>query len=179
MVIEPHHTLDHLAPMAGTAAAAVVAGAHSGLRDLVAALQSAGAAVLVDAEAADTAGIADGVHVGGSLEARQGALRSRGGDGSVGVTAQNRHEAMLLGEAGADYIWFEADSALSPAGATELCAWWSALFEVPAVMAGPLSEVEDLCATGADFIAVTDLLDQRDGAAALSRVLAALGEAAH
>ncbi len=85
---------------------------------------------------------------------------------------------MLLGEAGADYIWFEADPALSSAEATELCAWWSALFEVPAVMAGPLSEVEDLCATGADFIAVTDLLDQRDGAAALERVSAGLGEAA-
>ena len=180
-MIEPHHTLDHLAPLTETAAAAVVNRGHPDLPEIAAALQSAGAAVLVDAgqaEATGGDGMADGVHVSGALEARQEVLRSRGGDGSVGVTAQNRHEAMLLGEAGADYIWCAAGPALSALEAAELCAWWSALFEVPAVMAGPLSEVEDLCATGADFIAVTDLLEQRDRAAALARVLAALGEAA-
>ena len=60
-------------------------------------------------------------------------------DMTVGVAAANRHEAMTLGEAGADYVWF-GETATLLESAAELACWWTRLFEVPAVLAGPADD---------------------------------------
>src|SRR5262245_44880436 len=123
-------------------------------------VQSAGAALLLDgfAELAARAG-ADGSHLNG-IEAFQvglAALKPARIAGCGGLAT--RHDAMLVAEAGADYVMFgEPD----PTGrrpsfdaVAERGAWWAELFEVPCVgFAASLDEVEPLAAAGADFVAI-------------------------
>jgi thiamine-phosphate pyrophosphorylase len=79
----------------------------------------------------------DGVRVEGS-DAYAAARRAVGKDAIVGVhVGESRHEAMVAGEDGADFIAFAAD--------VELVAWWTELMEVPCV-----APVE-----GADFVEET------------------------
>jgi thiamine-phosphate pyrophosphorylase len=72
--------------------------------------------------------------------------------GATAITGANcgmsRHNAMTLGEAGADYV------ALASTPGEELISWWSGLFEVPCVCTNELS-LEDAPAViraGADFV---------------------------
>lgn len=138
------------------------------LARLVALAQSRGAAALVadDARLARTVG-ADGVHLSWApdLAQRYAAARAAlGGDAIVGVEAGGfRHDAMVLGEAGADYIAFvplhetQDDDGERSALQADLIAWWSELFEVPCVAFGTESPeaAAALAAEGADFIAVS------------------------
>lgn len=76
---------------------------------------------------------------------------------------RSRHDAMLAGENGADYVMFgEPDRrGHRPAFAEvqERLEWWAALFEIPCVgYAASLDEVEALARTGADFIALGEWL---------------------
>ena len=57
------------------------------------------------------------------------AVRKKYPDIALGVVCRNRHEAMIAGEKGADYIAFDGENA------TELCRWWAELFTVPCVFA--------------------------------------------
>jgi len=123
-------------------------------------VQGAGAALLLEgfAELAARAG-ADGSHLHG-IEAFQvglAALKPARIAGCGGLAT--RHDAMLVAEAGADYVMFgEPD----PTGrrpsfdaVAERVAWWAELFEVPCVgFAASLDEVEPLAAAGADFVAM-------------------------
>lgn len=99
-------------------------------------------------------GRADGLHAGGEWDARLAAL-AHGERAVVGAEAATKHEAMELGERGAHYVWFGA-AERADGTARELAAWWSALFEVPAVVAGAqsLDDVPQLLETGAEFIAI-------------------------
>lgn len=122
----------------------------------------------------DAGGVPDGVHATGPLEARLAAIGARRAPAMVGAVAQDRHEAMLLAEAGADYVAFAADD-LGAEAARALAAWWQPLFEVPVVVAGPLSDLAENAATGAEFVAVTDLFaaaDPRHAVREAARVLA-------
>jgi thiamine monophosphate synthase len=62
---------------------------------------------------------------------------------------------MVLGEAGADYVWFGTPQRLDEDRMTD-AAWWQALFEVPAIAAGPceFEAIDSLIATQVEFIAV-------------------------
>ena len=108
---------------------------------------------------------ADGVHVPWSKDVPDRYREARelvGLHHIAGVDAgRSRHDAMTLGEAGADYVGFgipphvEARD-VARARRLELIAWWSEIFEVPAV-AFDVETAEDaaeLAAAGADFIAV-------------------------
>ena len=131
---------------------------------LSAPVQDSGAALLVDGhpEIVARAG-ADGAHISGvdTLETAIGALKP---DRIVGVGGvKTRHDAMLAGEAGVDYVMFGEPDKLghrpSFEAITERVAWWAELFVVPCVAyAASFLEVETLCAAGADFIAVEDLI---------------------
>lgn len=59
------------------------------------------------------------------------ALRAQNSDWQLVGVATDRHEAMVLGEAGADLILFGHLSPLVLAGDLEMGRWWSDLFEVP------------------------------------------------
>lgn len=111
---------------------------------------------------------ADGVHATGPFAARLDTVRSRPEGATVGAVASTRHEAMTLGEAGADYVWFGGPAVDEEAA--ELAAWWHALFEVPGVVEGPGSWLSTMIATGAEFIAV-NVFDGADDAAAQAKAL--------
>jgi thiamine-phosphate pyrophosphorylase len=123
-------------------------------------VQSAGAALLLDgfAELAARAG-ADGSHLHG-IEAFQvglAALKPARIAGCGGLAT--RHDAMLVAEAGADYVMFGEPDATgrrpSFDAVAERVAWWAELFEVPCVgFAASLDEVGPLAAAGADFVAM-------------------------
>lgn len=123
-------------------------------------VQNKGAALLLDghADLAVRAG-ADGVHLGG-VEALTAALPMLKPAYIVGCgRLTTRHDAMVAGEAGADYVMFGEPDATgrrpSFDAVAERVAWWAELFEVPCVgFAASLEEVGPLAAAGADFVAM-------------------------
>lgn len=108
---------------------------------------------------------ADGAHLETGIDgiaAACAAHQPRHMIGAGGIVS--RHDAMLAGEAGADYVLFgSADPGRSqPLGFArrlELAEWWSALFKVPGVaVADTVDEARALAGVGIDFIAVRDLV---------------------
>jgi len=124
------------------------------------AVQACGAALLLDGlpDLVVAAG-ADGAHLTGiaALQAAIGGLKPQHIAGAGGL--RSRHDAMLAGEAGADYVMFGEpdDRGRRPAAhaVVERIAWWAEVFQPPCVgFAGGLDEVAALAAAGADFVAL-------------------------
>jgi len=115
---------------------------------------------------------ADGAHLTGidALTAALPALKPDRIAGAGGLAS--RHDAMLAGEAGADYVMFgEASSFAAPHAGQRLAAggrppldavlerlaWWAELFQPPCIgYAAQLEEVAPLAQAGADFVALGD-----------------------
>ena len=162
--------IDH-ALSAGDIAAVLLRLADDGERTLIertkhiaAAVQRRDIALLVDnrPEIVARAG-ADGAHLSGTAKfaAALALLKPERIAGAGGL--RSRHDAMLAGEAGADYVMFgEPDRhGRRPAfeDAQERLTWWAELFEIPCVAyAAGQDEVAPLSRTGADFIALGDWL---------------------
>ncbi len=135
-------------------------------RPLVELAQAKGVAALIKSDAALARTLrADGVHLAWDKDivARYGEAREiLGGRFVVGAdVGRSRHDAMTLGEAGADYIAFGIPAHVEDRdGARErrldLIAWWSEIFEVPCVAfdVETPEEAAALAAAGADFVAV-------------------------
>ena len=112
------------------------------------------------------------------------ALEQMKPDRIVGVGGlQSRHDSMLAGEAGADYLLFGEVDVEGHRPSTEAIAerleWWAEVFESPCVgYAQTLDEVELFAATGADFIMLDDVLwsDARGPQAALADVVKRIGQ---
>jgi thiamine-phosphate pyrophosphorylase len=126
------------------------------------AVQRRDAALLLDGhpEIVARAG-ADGAHLTGvpALSAALNALKPDRIAGAGGL--RNRHDAMLAGEAGADYVMFGEPDPLGgrpPLDAlVERLEWWAEIFQPPCVgYAASLDEVSPLTQAGADFIALGD-----------------------
>jgi thiamine-phosphate pyrophosphorylase len=146
------------------------------VRTLAPVVQHQGVALVLDGRAEIVAeAAADGAHLCGS-EALKHALPSLKPDRIAGVGALwTRHDAMLAGEAGADYVMFG-----EPAGnggrppfpaVVERVAWWSEVFEVPCVgFAASMDEAEALARAGAEFVALGEFVwsDPRGPAAAVA-----------
>ena len=123
-------------------------------------IQSNGAALLLDGHPdLVMPAEADGAHLTGfePFKAAAPTLKPAriAGCGGLG----SRHDAMLAGESGADYVMFgEPDAAgRRPAfdAVVERVAWWTEIFEIPCVAyAASLDEAEALARAGADFVAV-------------------------
>jgi len=137
-------------------------------------IQTPGAAFLLEGhhDLVGRAG-ADGAHLAGidAFTAAAGTLQPQRIAGCGGL--RTRHDAMLAGEAGADYVLFGEPhrSGARPAfdAVVERVAWWAELFEVPCVgYAATLAEIGRLVRAGADFVAVGDgvFKDPRGPAAA-------------
>ena len=148
-------------------------------------VQGKGAALLLDGypDLAARAG-ADGAHLNG-IEAFMTALAMlKPARIAGGGRLATRHDAMVVAEAGADYVMFGEPDATGhrPAfdAVAERVAWWAELFEVPCVgFAASLDELEPLAAAGADFIALGDCIfaDRRGAPAAMAEAVQRLAAA--
>jgi thiamine-phosphate pyrophosphorylase len=147
-------------------------------------IQNAGAALLLDglADLVARAG-ADGAHLAG-VAAMQEWLPRLKPDRIAGVGGlTTRHDSMLAGEAGADYVLFGEPDPDGQRPSVEAIAerlnWWAELFEPPCVgYATTCDEVYEFAAAGADFVLVGDFIwaDPRGPAAALGDAAAALAK---
>jgi thiamine-phosphate pyrophosphorylase len=154
----------------------------SRVKALAPAIQDSGAALLLDGhvELVARAG-ADGAHLT-DINAMQDALSSLKADRIAGVGGlATRHDSMVAGEAGADYVLFGEPDAQgrrpSVEAITERLQWWAELFELPCVgFAASIAEIGEFAAVGADFVLVGDLIwsDPRGPAAALADAGAAI-----
>ena len=100
---------------------------------------------------------ADGVHLANAAQVAPSRLRL-GKTAIVGAACGlSRHEAMVAGEAGADYVMFGAIDRLPKPGDElfELVGWWRQLFVLPCAAAGSLDpEIgRALLDAGADLLA--------------------------
>jgi thiamine-phosphate pyrophosphorylase len=148
-------------------------------------IQNAGAALLLDGhvELVARAG-ADGAHLAG-IAALEQALPSLKPDRIAGVGAlATRHDSMVAGELGADYVLFgepDAKGARPSTGAVaERIGWWAELFEPSCVgYAASHEEASEFVIAGADFILVGDMIwqDSRGPATALADVGQAIRQA--
>lgn len=155
---------------AGDVASVVIAVPADGVpaaevQALIAEAQRAGVAALIrdDARLARTLK-ADGVHLSPGHAKGYGEAREIAGRGaSIGVDAgRSKHEAMVAGEAGVEYVAFGipdhvGDREKAHKRRCELIAWWSEIFEVPVVAFDVTTSEEagQLAAAGADFVSVT------------------------
>ena len=153
-------------------------------KSVAAVVQRRDVALLLDGhhELAARAG-ADGAHLFGiaALTEAIGALKPDRIAGAGGL--RSRHDAMLAGEAAADYVMFgdpDRGGARPPLEAvTERLTWWSELFEPPCVgYAGSRDEIVSLTQAGADFIALGEWLWMQNEAPAAAIATAAALSAA-
>ena len=121
-------------------------------------IQSNGAALLLDGHPELVARAqVDGAHLTGT-EALIGATPSLKPNyiaGCGGLTT--KHDAMLAGESGADYVMFGEPNGRRPGfdAVLERVSWWTEIFQVPCVgYAANLDEVAALAGAGAEFVAV-------------------------
>jgi thiamine-phosphate pyrophosphorylase len=141
---------------------------------LAAMVQDRGVALLLEGRSELAANCrADGAHLTGvvAFASALGCLKPGRIAGAGGL--ETRHDAMLAGEAGADYVMFGEPhpNGGRPAFGTilERVAWWTELFLPPCVgFAARPDEIAALAAAGADFIAVDHVLssDRRRAIAA-------------
>ena len=146
------------------------------IKALAPVVQNAGAALLLDGHVELVARTgADGAHVNG-VDALKEALDALKPERIVGVGAlHSRHDSMVAGESGADYLLFgeaEADGERpAPEAIAERLDWWAELFEPPCVgYARTLDEAELFAAAGADFVMLGEAVwaDPRGAQAALA-----------
>jgi thiamine-phosphate pyrophosphorylase len=122
---------------------------------------------------------ADGAHITGvaAFTAARDALKPDRIAGAGGLNS--RHDAMVAGEAGADYVMF-GDPPRPPFDAVlERLEWWAELFQPPCIgYAATADEVAAQAQAGADFIALGDWIwtHAQGPAAAVSAAAAHLAE---
>ena len=152
----------------------------SRVKALAPAIQNHGAALLLEGQILEghvelvaRAG-ADGAHLTG-IAALEEALPSLKPDRIAGIGGlPTRHDSMMAGELGADYVLFGEPDAKGHRPSIEAIAerlqWWAELFEPPCVgFAASFAEAREFAAVGADFVLVGDFIwaDPRGAAAAL------------
>ena len=148
------------------------------------AVQRRDIALLLDgrAELVGRAG-ADGAHLTG-IEALSAALPSLKPERIAGAGGlRSRHDAMLAGESGADYVLFAEPDRRGNRPQLEAVEdrvkWWADLVEVPCIgYAGSADEVPVLAQAGADFVALGDWIwtHPQGAAAAVTMAASALAE---
>lgn len=150
------------------------------------AVQGLDAALLLDGRPALVARAgADGAHLAG-IEALQTALPMLKPDWIAGAgNLRSRHDAMLAGEANADYVMFGEPDRRGGRPQFEVIeerlAWWAELFQPSCVgYAANADEIRPLAQAGADFIALGDWIwtEPNGGEAAVAAAAQILAAAA-
>lgn len=100
---------------------------------------------------------ADGVHLTGSIKqfdehSKMVKPEYIAGAGDI----HTRHEAMLRGENGADYVMFGMFDQTPTDQDRELAEWWSEVFEVPATFADLQTPATDLSPPKCEFLVLGD-----------------------
>ncbi|MCT4369992.1 thiamine phosphate synthase [Yangia mangrovi] len=123
----------------------------------------------------------DGVHLTDGSRSVRAARKDLGPDAIVGAFCGSfRHDGMVAGEAGADYVAFGplsgeviGDGVLAD---FELFEWWSQLIEVPVVAEGGLTpELVAQLAPVTDFLSIgEEIWNTEDPAAALKSLISAI-----
>ncbi len=123
----------------------------------------------------------DGVHLTDGARSVRAARKALGADAIVGAyCAQSRHEGMIAGEAGADYVSFGPVSANALGDGTiadhEIFEIWSQMVELPVVAEGSVSvEAIKALAPVTDFFAIgEEIWSQDDPLAALRALMQAM-----
>jgi thiamine-phosphate pyrophosphorylase len=157
----------------------------SKVKTLAPAIQDAGAALLLEGhvELVARAG-ADGAHLSG-IAALEEALPTLKPDRIAGVGGlETRHDSMLAGELGVDYVLFGEPDAQGKRPSVEAVAerldWWAELFEPPCIgYATSREEAYEFARAGADFVLVDDAIwaDPRGASAALAEIGQAIRQA--
>jgi thiamine-phosphate pyrophosphorylase len=151
------------------------------IKELAAVVQPHGVALLLDGHAALAARAgADGAHLTGidAFTAESQSLRPTRIAGCGGLAT--RHDAMLAGERGADYVMFGEPDGTGRRPSFEAILdrieWWAELFEIPCVgFAATAEEIGPLAEAGADFVAIGGALwDDPRSAAAIADIAARL-----
>lgn len=136
-------------------------------KPVVAELQRRGIAALVAGDVASVVALkADGLHLSPSkaiTERYHDARQLLGPAAIIGADAgRSRHDAMELGEGGADYVAFGippyvGDRLTARERQLDLIAWWSDIFEPPcvAIDVETAEDAQALARAGADFVGVT------------------------
>ncbi len=128
-------------------------------------------------ELARTVG-ADGVHIPAN-EAHYASCRSMlGSEAMIGAACgTSRHDALVLGELGADYVAFGPEPGhFEMQDVTGLVSWWQEVCEPPVVgwHYGGWEDAEALIDAGADFIGVSTLIWEADDPAAALHKLSSM-----
>lgn len=152
---------------------------------LVPVAQAAGAAVILSGDTRIAARVgADGVHIEGGREALDDAIDRLQDKMAVGAGgAKTRDDALDLGEARPDYIFFGKfgyDTKPEPHNRNlTLGKWWAEMIEIPCIVMGG-SEVESVRAvgeTGVEFVALSQaVFGAADPAAAVAAANVLLDE---
>jgi thiamine-phosphate pyrophosphorylase len=160
------------------------------IKALAPVIQNAGAALLLDGQDLNNhvelvaRANADGAHLAG-IAALEDALPSLKPDRIAGVGGlATRHDSMLAGELGADYVLFGEPDAHGKRPSMEAVAerldWWAELFEPPCIgYAASREEAYEFARAGADFVLVGEAAwtDSRGASAALAEFGQAIREA--
>lgn len=147
--------------------------------------QTRGVAVIIagDTRVAGRVG-ADGIHLDASKAAIDEAVRKHAGRLIVGAGgAKTRHDALELGEAQPDYLFFGRfgyDTAPAPHPRNlDLAAWWAGIVNIPCIVqaGSDVTGVIDCARTGAEFVALsTAVFNGGDPAEAVAKANALLDE---
>ena len=160
------------------------------IKALAPVIQNAGAALLLDGQDLNNhvelvaRANADGAHLAG-IAALEDALPSLKPDRIAGVGGlETRHDSMLAGELGVDYVLFGEPDAHGKRPSAEAIAerldWWAELFEPPCIgYATSREEAYEFARAGADFVLVDEAIwaDPRGASAALAEIGQAIRQA--
>jgi thiamine-phosphate pyrophosphorylase len=136
--------------------------------------QGADCAVLIEGtpELARATGV-DGLHVDGAEETVRHAVAALKPDLIVGAatTGASRHDAMLKGELGVDYIMFGPLSGAIEPATRELAQWWAEAMEIPGILSDPQASPDAVASEGCEFLALGESLwNAPDPAAAIAAI---------
>lgn len=119
----------------------------------------------------------DGVHLSQPGADFRAAREAVGADGVIGAAGGvSRHQGLIAGERGADYVSFgplSADPGLQtgPLAELELFDWWQSMIELPVVAEGGVTpDVAAELVGMADFIALDPSIWDGDAAAAVAAI---------
>lgn len=106
-------------------------------------------------------GRADGIQIESDVEAIGAAKQTLGEDKIVGAAGlATRHDAMTLGEANPDYLFFGRidgdDQSVAHPRALELASWWAELFQIPSMVMGGsgIDSAKAAAERGIEFVAL-------------------------